>query len=108
MQVNYEEWVAKYGEEQAKFLIEEMGRWSNAYSHGTLIDFDFTKPLNLKTRVCQICQEKGWSFDHIKGDLRLLEKMLAGDWPEQDFLVVQPGQRVVPSFDETIIKVEQC
>src|SRR5579872_2366460 len=37
----YEKWVQQYGEDQAKYLMEEMTRWTDAYSHGSFIDFDF-------------------------------------------------------------------
>ena len=38
IKATYEEWVKKYGEDQAKYLMEEMNRWTDSYSHGTLID----------------------------------------------------------------------
>ena len=101
----YKQWVEKYGEDQAKYLLEEMSRWSNAYTHGTLIQFDFASGLKLPEQVKQVCSEKGWEYDQIPGDLRLFEKMLAGDWPESDFLIVRPGQKVTPSFDENVIGV---
>ncbi len=100
----YKQWVSKYGEDQAKYLMEEMGRWTSNYSHGTLIDFDFTKPLKLDEQVRQICADKGWQFDELPGDLTLLQKLLDGDWPDSDFLVLQPGQKVASEFDERIIK----
>lgn len=100
---NYEEWAAKYGEEQARFLVEEMMRWSQHYTHGTLIDFDFTRPLALDAEVRRVCDEKGWAFESLPGDIGLLQRWLDGPWPEADFLVVSPGAKVVPSFDEAII-----
>jgi hypothetical protein len=106
LQATYEQWVVKYGEDQAKYLMEEMGRWTAAYSHGTLIDFDFTKPLRLREQVQKICAEKGWQYDEIVGDLGLFQRMLDGDWPEVDFLVVRPGQKVVATFDERVIGAE--
>jgi hypothetical protein len=99
----YEEWARKYGEDQAKYLVQEMGRWAQAYSHGTLIDFEFARPLKLDGQVRQICAEKGWQYDEIQGDLGLLEAMLEGRWEESAFLVVRPGQRVVATFDERVI-----
>ncbi len=102
----YEKWVEKYGQEQAKYLLEEMSRWTNSYTHGTLIDFDFLKPLNLPEQVRQICRDKGWEFDELQGDMRLLQKLVDGDWPDSDFLVVQPGKKVVASFDEKVIAVD--
>jgi hypothetical protein len=102
----YEKWVRQYGEDQAKYLLEEMSRWTAAYSHGTLIDFEFVRPLGLREQVQQICAEKGWQYDELPGDLRLFEMLLTGDWPETDFLIVAPGQKIVPTFNEQIIGVE--
>jgi hypothetical protein len=103
LRANYEQWVKQYGEDQAKYLLEEMSRWSNAYSHGTLIDFDFLQHLKLTEQVQSICREKGWAYSEMKGDLRLFEKLVAGDWPESDFLTVRPGQKVAATFDAHII-----
>jgi hypothetical protein len=106
LSANYQTWVQKYGEEQAKYLLEEMGRWTDSYSHGTLIDFDFVRHLKLREQVQQICTEKGWAYDELAGDLGLLQRMLDGHWPEADFLTVRPGQKIVATFNEAIIGVE--
>jgi hypothetical protein len=103
LKATYEQWVQKYGEDQAKYLLEEMSRWTETYSHGSLIDFDFLKHLDLPTQVQKICADKGWTYDQITGDLSLFHKMLDGPWPETDFLVAKPGQKVIVSFDEKII-----
>ena len=102
----YEEWVEKYGEDQAKYLIEEMGRWTESYSHGTLINFDFAKPLKLDEQVRQICADRGWKFHEADGDLTLFQNLLDGQWGEADFLVVRPGQTVGASFDDSVIRAE--
>lgn len=100
----YEEWVKKYGEERAQYLMEVMGQWAESYTHGVLIDFDFTKPLHLHEQVEAICERRGWRFEQIEGDLHLLERWLNGEWDAAGFLVVPPGQKVVPSYDPGIIK----
>ena len=97
---NYEDWVKKYGEDQAKYLLEEMSRWSNSYSHGTLIGLDFLKHLDFRKQVQAICTDKNWTFDELHGDLGLLQRFVDGVWPTQDFLVIQPGQRITASFDQ--------
>ena len=102
----YEQWVKKYGEEKAKYLMEVMGEWTANYSHGTLIDFDFTKPLKLKEQVQQICADRKWTFSETEGHLGLLRRLLDGDWQESEVLVVKPGQKVGPVFDGNIIGVE--
>jgi hypothetical protein len=106
LQPTYQLWVEKYGEDQAKYLLEEMSRWTDTYSNGALIDFDFLKPLDLPQQVQQICADKGWNYNQIPGDLSLFEAMLNGPWPDADFLIVQPGQKVVASFDDKIIGTE--
>jgi hypothetical protein len=102
----YDQWVRKYGEDQARYLLAEMSRWATAYTHGTLIDFEFLKDLPLAEEIQKICGDKGWEFDRIAGNLILFEKLLAGEWPEADFLVVPPGKKVAASFDESVIRAE--
>lgn len=104
----YNEWVRKYGQEQADFLLTEMGRWAASYTHGNLIQFDFLNHLGLETQVQKICSEKGWSYVSSRGKLDLMQTLLDGPWPEDDFLTVLPGQKIAPSFDETIIRVESA
>jgi len=106
LEATYQEWVQKFGEDQAKYLVEEMSRWMETYSHGCLIDFDFLKQLDLPQAVQRICADKGWSYDQVPGDLSLFQKMVDGPWAESDFLTVQAGQKVVASFDELIIAAE--
>lgn len=101
---SYKECVRKYGEEQARYLLEEMSRWTEAYSTGTLIDFDFLANLELRKQVEQICREKQWQYNQLSGDLGLFQKLLDGQWPETDFLIVQPGKKVVSSCDDSVIK----
>ena len=103
LQATYKQWVDKYGLEQADYLLQEMGRWAEVYSRGCLIDFDFLKPLKLPQEVRKICAEKGWQYEQIPGDLSLIERMLDGAWADSEFLIVNPGERIVPTFDESII-----
>jgi hypothetical protein len=101
----YAQWVAKYGEEEAKYLREEMSRWTASYTQGTLIQFDFTQHLNLGDEVRRICEEKGWAYSEAAGDMRLFQNLLDGVWPESDFLMVPPGGVVEASYDEGVVRL---
>jgi Protein of unknown function (DUF1638) len=103
----YAEWVQKYGEERAQYLMEVMGHWTESYTHGVLIDFDFTKPLHLHEQVESICERRGWRFEQVEGDLHLLQRWLDAQWDAKTFLVVQPGERVEPSYDEGVVRAEK-
>jgi hypothetical protein len=48
----------------------------------------------------------GWKYEKLEGDLSLLTRLVDGPWSEEEFLVLQPGQRLETSFDEAIIKAE--
>jgi hypothetical protein len=98
-----EQWVKKYGREQAEYLLETMGQWSALYNRGVLIDFDFTKPLNLPQQVQQICTDRGWKYAEEPGDLGLFQRLLDGEWRDKEVLVVRPAEHVAASFDEGII-----
>lgn len=102
----YEQWVSKYGEEQARHLLEVMSHWAQNYTHGVLIDFEFAKPLHLREQVQAVCSKRGWQFEEIEGDVRLLQRWLDGEWDEASFLIVGPGRRVSPTYRDDIITSE--
>lgn len=105
-QAAYEQWVARYGEEKARYLLETMRDWAAHYTRGALIDFEFTRPLGLRPLVEQICAQRGWQFEELPGDLGLLRRWLDGQWDERDFLVVPPGHQVVATHDARIVAAE--
>jgi hypothetical protein len=104
---SYQELVEQYGEDNAKYVMEVLGNWTQNYTHGVLIDFDFTKHLNLREQVEEICRQRGWEYDELAGDMSLLQRLLDGDWNNEDFLVVQPGEVIRATYDERVIDVER-
>lgn len=105
-QALFEQWVEKFGAERARYLLETMNTWTRHYTHGVLIDFDFTQPLRLSECVQQLCAARGWQFQAVAGDLGLLQRWVDGDWDARDFLIVPPGQRVRPTYDASIVAAE--
>jgi len=99
----YEEWVAQYGEDNARYLMEFLSQWEHRYTHGVWIRFDFLEGLGFEEQVKAICQRRGWQFEELQGDLGLLQRWVDGDWDEEDFLIVPPGRRIVPTYDARII-----
>jgi hypothetical protein len=100
----FAELVAKYGEENARFLLAETSRWAQNYRRGMLITFPFDAPLGGREKVMTICQKRDWQFQELAGDLGLLRRWLAGQWDEKEFLVVPPDRSVHPSNDPRIIE----
>lgn len=105
-QADYAELVAKYGADNAQYLAQFMSGWESHYSQGVLIEFDFTRHLGLEAEVRKICDEKGWRFATVAGDLALLQAGLDGDWDADRFLTVEAGRAVRASFNESILSTE--
>ncbi|MBN2506847.1 MAG: DUF1638 domain-containing protein [Verrucomicrobia bacterium] len=102
----YTLWTRKYGEEEAQYLMQELNRWTQSYSHGVLIQFDFAQHLDLPRQVRQICHQHHWQYEEIHGDLALLQHWLDGHWDPPDFLVLQPGQKIAASGGPDIVAAE--
>ena len=48
-------------------------------------------------------KEKGWEYEKLEGDMRLLRKLVDGEWDKEDFLVLMPGQKIYATYDKSII-----
>ncbi|HMD90762.1 MAG TPA: DUF1638 domain-containing protein [Anaerolineaceae bacterium] len=102
----YEEYVKKYGKDNADYLMEVMGAWKNNYERAVYIEMGVGDGQAVEQRARNEASRRGWAFERRMGDLRLIHKLLAGEWDE-DMLVVQPGQRISMSMDENIICAEE-
>jgi len=100
----YQEYVEKYGEENARYIFETLHGWKTAYSRMTYIDMGLLNEDEYARQAREEAEKNGWEFDRIPGDWRLLRALLEGDWTEDDFLIVETGDSVEPSFDDCIIR----
>ncbi|MFA7231914.1 MAG: DUF1638 domain-containing protein [Victivallaceae bacterium] len=104
----YQEYVEKYGEENAKYLLEALGDNLANYSKLTYIDTKVTAAdSSEREQARQWAQEKNWQYEEVEGSPELLLKLVNGEWNEQDFLVVQPGQAIQAAYDGKIVKTQK-
>ncbi len=107
MNQTYEQLVERYGEENAKFLYEELSNMTRNYGQMTYIEMGIEPDDRFERHARELAKTRDLKFDKLVGDMRLIQSLVDGDWDEDRFLVVQPGRRIVASFDETIIKTEK-
>jgi hypothetical protein len=100
----YEEYVRKYGEDNAKYLMEFESSWVDNYSRAAFINIDFVRFLNYQEQVKKIAAERGWKYEELSGDIKLIQKLIDGEWDEEEFLIVQPGEEIIASYDNSVLK----
>lgn len=99
----YQEYVEKYGEENAKYIMEVTGDWLKNYNKLTFIDTLFGYFEDYKKITKKTAEEKGWEYDELKGDLGLLQRLVDGLWNENDFLIIEPGYEIKATYKDEII-----
>lgn len=98
----YDEYVEKYGQDNADYLMEVMGTWREHYKRAVYIDNGIGDGSAVEAQARSQAAGRGWQFERMTGDLVLIRRLLAGEWGE-DFLVLQPGQESIMTYDEEII-----
>ena len=97
------EYVAKYGEDNADYLMEVMGAWRSHYRRGAFISMGVGGEDGPEAIAREQAARRGWDFETVEGSLVLLRRLLDGDWTD-DVLVLQPGERLAMSYDDGVIK----
>lgn len=98
----YVEYVEKYGEDNADYLMEVMGAWKQHYKRAAYIDQGIGDGSAVEAKAREQADRRGWTFDRVEGDMMLLRRLLDGDWKD-DFLTLQPGQKLVMTYDDNVI-----
>lgn len=100
----YQDYVEKYGEDNAKYLIEQEQRWYDNYTRAAFIDTGIGPARQYRNFTQKLAADKGWEYAELPGNTNLIQRLLNGDWHSEDFLIVEPGHTIAESFDELIIK----
>jgi hypothetical protein len=110
MDKTYEEYVALYGEENAKFLMETLSSSLNKGEGGKVVYIEIPETAHLGfAEKCKIAAEsEGKEFMKVEGSMRLIKKLIFGEWDTDEFLVVEPEQKIAGVYDmDEVIKAEE-
>ncbi len=102
----FEEMVARYGEDNARFLQEQLGDLTRHYRKFTFIEMGVEPDSRFEELTRQDAKGRGWAFEKVKGDLGMLRRFVNGQWDEKEFLIVPPGFQIVAKYDEGIVDVQ--
>lgn len=103
-----EEYIAQYGEENGRYIFETLHGSIRAAEGKRIVFIDLpeTRHLNALERCRILAEAEGKELVVLEGSSRLLRKLIHGEW-DDEFLIVEPGQRIAGVYDwEEIIRAE--
>jgi len=98
--------IRQYGEDNGRYLYGELTRYQSQYSKLAFIETGLEPGPRFLAEAAAEAADKGWSFERLPGDMAWLRRMVNGEWDESEFVIAQPGQRIVASFDGAVLRVE--
>lgn len=102
MRATYDSYVARYGKDNADYLMTVMGEWSRHYNRAVFVDMGVGDATVAEQAARENAARRGWAFERMAGDVILFRRLLSGDWAD-DFLVLQPGETVALSYDDQVV-----
>ncbi len=98
-------YVQQYGEENAKYIWEQMHPpgTDDCGNKAVFIDLPETAHLGHAEHFRQQAEAAGKQYVRLEGSIRLIRDLIFGNWNEQDFLIVPPGQQTAGVYDWTEI-----
>jgi hypothetical protein len=83
--------LQKYGEKRSLRVMREMMKH---YENIAVVDTGAFDPGEVKEKVAPLAELIGIPVSVVPGNLRIIEALLAGDWTEEEFLVVRSNSEV--------------
>ncbi|MCL2528974.1 MAG: DUF1638 domain-containing protein [Coriobacteriia bacterium] len=97
----------KYDEETAEMLADMGEEWIKAYTRLAVIEWPEFAGSGFAEATKKLARESAeyssLAYEELKGNSKLLQDFLSGNWDEEHFLVVPPGKTVKASYDEGVI-----
>jgi len=100
------DFIAKYGEDNGRYLFEMLGDDRHNYGQYTFIEMGVEPNSSYADSTKAEADARGWKFESVKGDMRLIQQLTDGEWNQEEFLIVPHGSQVRAKYDERIVDIE--
>ncbi len=96
----------KYGEDNAEYLMQMEQNWFTEYSWATYVDWGLGNSEEYRRFTRECAEYLDWGYDELEGDKVLLQDLVDGNWSDDRFLVVKPGEKIAADVNSSgIIKI---
>ncbi len=102
---DWDELVAKYGEDNAAYLRETLDPLRH-YRRCCHVAMGCGWDAPFGAQAAGIAKDCGWSFCERAGDMGLITRLVDGPWDHPDILVVPPGARISATGDDRVMAVQ--
>ncbi len=102
----YEEYVERYGEENARYLVDFEYNWTRFHERAAYLFPESAGELieEKMNEVKDYVKRFNWRVVRLAESSEFFSRMLSGDWAEEHFLTVRPGEEIVPSNDDRVLR----
>jgi len=99
-----DELIAKYGEDNGRYLFEQYSSFRRHYSGLTYISTGIASDDTCRALALAEAAQNQWAFDEVAGSLSILDRLVNGPWDDADFLVIPPGGQIHATLNEGIVE----
>lgn len=99
-QLKYEDYIERFGEDNAEYLMEAETNWAREYQHFVYIESPIYRNPDYVAYTKRAAAYLNCEFSMEPGEMSFISKLLNGPWNEDQFLVCPPNHQVVRRFDD--------
>lgn len=101
-----ESYIEEYGEDNAEYLMGMEQGWFREYSNAVYVDLGLGDSAKYKEYTKQCAKWLKWKYEVLEGESNLIRDFLEGNWDSDRFLIVEPGETIVASHDDMIVRTK--
>jgi hypothetical protein len=103
----YKAYADKFGEDNAKYLMDMEQGWFTKYSRALFVDWPVLGNSDRYRQYTKECAKYlKWNFQEEEGSPALLENIINGVFNDDEVQVVPPGRAIAASYEGEIIKLK--
>jgi hypothetical protein len=101
---SFERLAARFGDEAARYLIQELEGFTKHYKRLAYVTTPAAESSALASEARSIAGKRGLAYHALVGDTGWLSRLVSGNWSDEEFLIVRPGQQVRLASGDRLIE----